>query len=163
MSDVIVDFVAIGHPRPQGSKRAFVTNGGRAQIVESNTKGHRDWRATVQQAAVAAMGERPPVDGPLEVLVTFALPRPKSHPKTRRTWPVSRPDVDKLVRAVNDSCTHVVWRDDAQIVELRVRKVWAELDLPMAPGARIVVRHAAVAVGEGPAPAGQLRLEVAGG
>lgn len=158
MNDLIVDFTAIGTPKPQGSKRAFVV-GGRAVMTESNKAGHADWRATVQQAAIAAMGERPPVDGPLEVLVTFALRRPASHPKTKRTWPTARPDIDKLVRAVNDSCTHVVWRDDAQIVEQRIRKVWAEIDVPMQPGVRIVVRHAVLV--DAPASGGQLELEVA--
>ena len=157
---VIADFTAIGTPRPQGSKRAFIANG-RAVMTESNKAGHRDWRATVQQAAIEAMAGRPPIDGPLEVLVTFALPRPKSHPKHKRTWPTARPDVDKLVRAVNDSLTHVIWRDDSQIVEQRIRKVWAEIDVPMAPGVRVVVRAAQV-ITEERAAGGQLQMEVSG-
>jgi len=155
---VIVDFTAIGTPRPQGSKRAFIANG-RAVMTETNQAGHRDWRATVQQAAIEAMAGRPPVDGPIETLVTFALPRPGSHPKSRRTWPVKRPDYDKLVRAVNDSLTHVVWRDDSQIVDARVRKVWAHVDVAMAPGVRVVVRTAETTE-VASADAGQLQLGV---
>lgn len=135
---LVAEFTAIGQPRPQGSKRAFVVNG-RAVMTESNKAGHKDWRATVSQAALDAMAGRPPVDGPLAVTVTFALPRPKSHPKGRRTWPVTRPDVDKLVRAVNDSCTHIVWKDDSQIVSMHVAKVWAHVDIDRAPGVHVRV------------------------
>ena len=136
MSELIVDFVAVGLPKPQGSKRAFIA-GGRARVVEQVD--NKDWRATVQHAAIEAMAGRPPVEGPVAVTVTFALPRPKSHPKTRRTWPTARPDVDKLVRAVNDSLTHVVWGDDSQIVSMHAAKVWAHIDIPRAPGAHVRV------------------------
>jgi Holliday junction resolvase RusA-like endonuclease len=36
------------------------------------------------------------------------------------------PDLDKLVRAILDSLTGVVWRDDAQVVDIVARKVYAE-------------------------------------
>lgn len=120
----VVQFHAAGMPKPQGSKRAFVV-GNRAVMTESNKAGHKDWRATVTAEATAAMAHRSPEDGPLRLEVTFYLPRPKSHPKTRRTWPIARPDIDKLVRSIADSLTHVVWRDDSQVVELVARKTWA--------------------------------------
>lgn len=134
----VVAFTAHGMPKPQGSKRAFIA-GGRAVMTESNKGGHRDWRATVSSCALDAMGDRPMVEGPLAVVMTFAMPRPKSHPKGRRTWPQQRPDVDKLVRAVADSCTHIVWKDDSQVVELTARKVWAEIDVPHGAGVDITV------------------------
>ncbi len=139
MTDTIVaDFYARGIPKPQGSKRAFVVNN-RAVMTESGGAKHRDWRATVNHAAAARMGDEPPIAGPLRVRLIFFLPRPKSHPKTRRTWPVARPDVDKLARSVADSCTHVVWFDDSQIVWLEARKVWAGIDEPGGAGVRITV------------------------
>lgn len=135
-----VEFRAAGMPRPQGSKRGFVNSrNGQVIITESNPKGHRDWRATVAAAAQDAMEGRALLDGPLRVTMTFALPRPKSHPKTRRTWPTTRPDVDKLARAVADSCTHTIWRDDSQIVVLYVSKLWAEVDTPEGPGVAVRV------------------------
>lgn len=135
---LVATFTARGLPRPQGSKRAFIANG-RAVMTESNKAGHKDWRATVAQAALDAMGEQRPVDGPLAVTMTFALPRPKSHPKTRTTWPVARPDIDKLVRAVADSCTHTIWRDDSQVVQLVTTKCWAGIDVEWGPGVLVTV------------------------
>lgn len=120
----VVSFHAAGMPKPQGSKRGFAV-GGKVRLVESGGAAHKDWRATVTAEATAAMRHRTPEDGPLRLEVTFYLPRPKSHPKTRRTWPIARPDIDKLVRSIADSLTHVVWRDDSQVVELRARKTWA--------------------------------------
>lgn len=134
-----VAFYAHGMPKPQGSKRAFVGAGGRAVMTESNTAGHRDWRATVASAALDAMGTQALLAGPLLVRLVFALPRPKSHPKTKRTWPVARPDIDKLTRAVLDSMTHVVFRDDSQVVQLQVCKVWAEVDTPSGAGVAVKV------------------------
>lgn len=136
LEDITVGFYAHGAPKPQGSKRAFVHNG-RAVMTESNKAGHRDWRATVTAAALDAMDGHQLLGGPLRVRLVFALPRPKSHPKTRRTWPIARPDIDKLTRAVLDSCTHVVWRDDSQVVDLHVAKVWAEIDTPSAAGVAV--------------------------
>lgn len=133
-----VTFAARGIPKPQGSKRAFVANG-RAVMTESNKAGHKDWRATVSAAALDAIGDRPLLEGPLAVVITFALPRPKSHPKTRTTWPIARPDVDKLERAILDSCTHIIWRDDSQVVDLRAVKVWAEINVPQPPGVLVTV------------------------
>ena len=131
---LVATFYAAGTPRPQGSKRGFV-QGGQVRLVESGGVKHKDWRATVAHAAHDAMDGRAPVAGPLSVAMTFHLSRPKSHPKTRRTWPVKRPDCDKLVRSVADSLTHVVWKDDSQIVELVARKCWAYNTGPQAPDA----------------------------
>lgn len=134
----IVSFTAHGVPKPQGSKRAFVHRG-RAVMTESNKAGHRDWRATVGNAALGAFADRPLLDGPLAVTLVFAMPRPKSHPKRRRTWPQARPDVDKLARNVFDAMSQVIYRDDSQIVELTARKVWAEIDVPHGAGVDVTV------------------------
>lgn len=134
----VVSFYAHGIPKPQGSKRAFVVKG-RAVMAETGGAKHKDWRATVTAAALDVMGDRPLLEGPLRVGLVFALPRPKSHPKTKRTWPTARPDSDKLARAVFDSMSHVVFRDDAQVVDVHVVKIWAEIDTPSAAGVAVKV------------------------
>lgn len=133
-----VAFYAAGTPKPQGSKRAFVM-GGKARLVESGGAQHKDWRATVSQAAHDAMGGAGPMDGPVHVRITFWLQRPKSHPKTRQTWPTQRPDIDKLVRSVLDSMTHVVWKDDSQVIDLDADKRWAYHDTQFGPGVSVTV------------------------
>lgn len=127
-----VSFFVPGTPRPQGSKRAFVA-GGRAVMTESSGAKHKDWRAQVAHEAHEAYGDTLLLAGPVTLDVTFVLLRPKSRPKSR-PMPDSAPDTSKLVRAVEDSLTGVVWRDDAQVVELLARKIYGDR-----PGARIVV------------------------
>ncbi len=72
----------------------------------------------------------------------FSLKRPKSHPKHRRTWPTTRPDLDKLVRAVLDACTANVFLDDSQVVRLECGKVWAGIDTPLGPGVHVSIQAA---------------------
>lgn len=117
---VVVEFRAIGQPQPQGSARAFV-RGGRAHITTANPKLH-NWRDVVGWSAREAMASRPLVDeGPIWVMATFILTRPKSAPKSR-VCPTTKPDVDKLSRGLLDALTGVCWRDDSQVVGLMVAK-----------------------------------------
>lgn len=127
-----VSFWVAGHPRPQGSKRAFLPKRkdgtfGRPVVVDSSGEEGRAWRSQVRDAAIAAYGEfKPVLDGPIAVAFEFHLLRPKGHYGTGRnsnflkpgspSHPAGMPDVLKLARAVEDSLTSVVWRDDAQIV-----------------------------------------------
>lgn len=143
-----------GTPAPQGSKtaRAYIPKGGgkaRVSMAESAKAGVTNWRQDVRNAAGEAMGwgEHPPYDGPLDVVIHFTVRRPASAPKTRRTWPDKRPDIDKYVRSTFDALTAAgVWHDDAQAV-----RVLAVKDYPCCttggltslglPGAVITIRQ----------------------
>lgn len=120
-------FYVNGLPVPQGSKTGYVRNG-RAILIEANKK-LPVWRKTVKFAALEAMNNQPfaILDEPVKVIYTFFLPRPQK-PKHKQ-YPASKPDLDKLVRAVNDGLTDAgVWRDDSLVVELVARKVWTKHD-----------------------------------
>ena len=114
----------IGTPAPQGSKSFVGTHGGRGVMVESSEK-VRPWRQDVKAAALDAVAGAAPLSGPLIVSMTFTLKKPKSAPKTRRTWPSKKPDLSKLVRSTEDALTEAgVWDDDAQVVHCRAAKVY---------------------------------------
>jgi crossover junction endodeoxyribonuclease RusA len=150
-----------GQPAPQGSKRAFAyqpKGGGkiRAGVIESSHDRVTTWRQDVKHAAGAVMGwgERPPLDGPLEVVMVFTLARPKSHYGTGRNAavlkpgallrPCKTPDCSKLARATEDALTGIAWVDDALVVEYaRLAKVWAgeDPDALTMPGAVITIRQ----------------------
>lgn len=130
-----VSFYVPGIPRPQGSKRAFVNrHTGKAALVESAGEPLKDWRGDVKRFAVDAMNGQPALEGPVFVALQFFLPRPKSHPKTKVTYPTSRPDADKLARGVLDALSTVCFKDDSQITSLHVHKSWGET-----PGCNIEV------------------------
>jgi Holliday junction resolvase RusA-like endonuclease len=62
--------------------------------------------------------------------------RPKSHygkkglnKKGRETpFPTMQPDCLKIARAIEDALTKVIYRDDAQIVQEYIRKVWGDTE-----------------------------------
>ena len=123
----VFGFVVLGRPRPKGSMRHV----GHGRMVEQVD--NADWRVDVKAAAAAAITDhglaRPVFSGPVGVHIALAVPRPKSAPKTRRIWPVTRSsgDVDKHARLILDALTDVgVWADDAQVVHLVVYKDYAD-------------------------------------
>jgi Holliday junction resolvase RusA-like endonuclease len=133
-----ITFFVPGMPAPGGSKRAFRGPGGRILVTE-DCRRSRPWRAVVQVTAHAAHAA-PPLEGPLRLTVTFTLPRPRAHYGRRGLrpsappYPTTRPDLTKLLRALEDACTGLLWRDDSAIVEQVVGKRYGDV-----PGAAVRV------------------------
>lgn len=141
----MITFVVYGIPAPKGSKSAFPirrkTGKMGAVVVEGKTERQADWKHRVEAVVqeLAAEGTRM-LDGPLQVDVTFYLPRPASAPKAR--WaPDRKPDIDKLLRALLDPMSGVLIADDARIVRICADKrydptpraqvgVWQLRDIP---------------------------------
>lgn len=121
----MIALTVIGIPAPQGSKTPWGTE------ANPNTK---PWRAAVAGEAARYFDGRPLIGVPVEVDALFVFPRPKAHYRTGRNahllkdtapaWCSTKPDADKLARAVGDALTGVLLRDDNLIVEWRIRKVY---------------------------------------
>ncbi len=139
-----VEIRVIGLPAPQGSKRLIGhTKAGRGILVESSAK-VKPWREAVKYAAWDATRER--LAGPVDVEMIFTLPKPRSAPKTRRTWPDRKPDLSKLVRSTEDALTDAgVWEDDARVVRCVAAKVFPREhpDALVVPGAVIRIKGVA--------------------
>jgi Holliday junction resolvase RusA-like endonuclease len=149
----MITFTVRGLPAPQGSKRAFRNKyTGRIQQVESS-KRVRPWRSDVRDAAEKACQE--PLAGPVAVELAFRWPRPKGHFGSGRNaaqlkasapvWPAQLPDLDKLARAVMDALTGLAFDDDAQVVDLGLRKRYADGE---GPGVTVTVRSLSRRAGE---------------
>jgi crossover junction endodeoxyribonuclease RusA len=129
MSATDVYFVVPGLPATQGSKR-YVGNG---RMIEAD-KRLPTYRADLRAAALAELGDQELFEGACRVSIDIDLVRPASHYGTGRNAqklkpsapakPIAKPDVDKIARAVLDALTGVLWRDDAQVVSLCVRKLY---------------------------------------
>jgi Holliday junction resolvase RusA-like endonuclease len=134
----VLTFGLHGLPISQGSKSYKGHRRGKPVLVES-AKGLKPWRKMLQTAMSRAMlqyADAPPVGwpllGPLAVELCFTMRKPVSAPKTRRTWPIVYPDVDKCARAVLDAGTLAgLWGDDSQVVDLHAWKVYP-LETPRA-------------------------------
>jgi crossover junction endodeoxyribonuclease RusA len=136
----VLEITVYGSPAPQGSKR-FVghAKSGRGILIESS-KAVKPWREAVKFAAIVARVARGSAGfalrGPLSVEMVFTLPKPKSAPKSRKTYPDRKPDLSKLVRSTEDALTDAaIWEDDARVVSCMARKVFpgedpASLGLP---------------------------------
>lgn len=101
---------------PQGSMSVF--NG---RIVHQKGAKLTAWRTNIHNACREMMSE--PLKGPVKVRAMFTLQAPL---KTDRRYPHVRPDVDKLARALLDGLTGAAFADDAQVVDLRVKKEYGE-------------------------------------
>lgn len=141
-------FEVVGHPEPAGSKTnmprrrfPFMVHSMKELIsayplVDANPKS-KHWKEVVASAARGAMlKERlAPIEGPVFLRLVFRRARPISHLKqngelslegTRQPFPMTKPDVLKLARAVEDAMTGIVYTDDARIVSEQLGKEWGE-------------------------------------
>ncbi len=164
-----LSFVVLGKPQPAGSKRAFAIKRdgvptGQIAVADAN-KHAKGWQQEVKIAALGAVEDAFCANGEacyelltcsLNVSMTFYAARPKSHYGTGRNaaklkdsappFPAGRPDALKLARGTEDALTGVVWRDDAQVVDLDVHKRYGTPER-----CEIVVRYC-------PAPSGALEV-----
>ena len=140
-----ITFTVYGSAVPAGSKTPWnprrkdgslvLRADGRPVIATmDSTKQHgRNWKNAVASAAREAyQGEL--LRGPVQVVFEFFRVRPGGHfgkgglnKKGRDTpFPITKPDLLKVARAIEDSLTGVVWTDDAQIVAEILTKQWGE-------------------------------------
>lgn len=126
---MVIKFSVEGDPISQGSKNAYVM-GKRAVVVDTNDKLLKPWRKLIASKASEEMisNNLSLQDCPIYIKVDFFL----SQPKTRSGEIVCQvaPDVDKLARALLDSLTKVVYKDDSRVVRLEANKYYAVDRLP---------------------------------
>lgn len=123
-------FWVYGTPQTQGSMRAFVI--GKRAVVTSTNKQLKSWRERVAEAARKAGWGDELIDGPVHLQMHFRVARPRSHFNAKGLkasapeLPASHVgDLDKLVRAIGDALTGVIWTDDRRIVSIVAKKDYA--------------------------------------
>lgn len=133
---MIAVFIA-GDAAPQGSKRHI----GRGIMIEM-CKRLPDWRRDVRAALLDDDGQpKARFDGPVHLELEFVRPRPKSAPKRREPTADKKPDLSKLLRAVEDAVTSAgIWRDDAQVVSVNMCKRIAKVG--ETPGCHLEIMEA---------------------
>ncbi len=117
----MISFFVPGVPVTQGSK----TLKGR-YMAEASGPRLKAWRTAVGWAARQAhRGPPAPLSTPLAVTLNFTFQRPA---KPSRGYPCTSggQDIEKLVRAVHDALTGIVWTDDSQCVDIRAIKTYGE-------------------------------------
>ncbi len=101
--------------------------GGGRTYTDAKTLNAEAW---VRHCAVQAVGQ-PCLEGPLSLLVGITVGIPASWSKRKQTAalagllrPTGKPDADNTLKLLADALNKVVWRDDSQLVDVRVHKFY---------------------------------------
>lgn len=127
---MIVAFTVPGDPVAKGRARSFVRAGHVAHYTPEKTAKYEN---LVKLAAYKAMLGAEVIDCPVLLVVHAFLPIPQSWSKKKQQSaaigsivPTKKPDLDNLVKSIKDGMNGVVWRDDAQVVDLIASKRFGE-------------------------------------
>lgn len=122
----MIEFTVFSKPEPQGSSKAFMPKGARFPIVTSDNPALKGYRQQIAIEAMSMMRESGQFlierKSPLKLTVSFYVARPAS--KSKKAYPVCRPDLDKLCRAIGDALTGICYEDDSQITKLEAEKIY---------------------------------------
>jgi Holliday junction resolvase RusA-like endonuclease len=136
----MIEFTIPGQPVAKGRPK-FARRG--AHVVAYTPQKTASYENLVKLAATTAMAGRAPTDRPVRLAVSLALQVPASWSNKRRALAIAgtiratkKPDADNVLKGIKDGCNGIVWRDDAQVVEIQLRKDYAET-----PGAVVMVRE----------------------
>ncbi|GMW02634.1 MAG: hypothetical protein AMXMBFR84_37700 [Candidatus Hydrogenedentota bacterium] len=141
MTDPILQFTVAGEPQSLKRHRTRIVKpkaGGEAFAQQYDPSENEKAKGGVRDQAYFAMkqaGHTRPLEGPLRVRLDFAFdwPQSKRVKSLARISPGSlmaklfhttKPDADNLCKLVFDACNRVVWRDDTQIVDVRICKYY---------------------------------------
>lgn len=146
-----IQFEVPGIPRPGGSKKGFYIrgkNGGNGHIAMTDAGGEKTkaWRELVASHAAIEMQKLGRLmNGPIRLVITFRMPRPKGHYKANgalhpvkgQRYHTSSPDATKLTRSTEDALKGIAWKDDCLVASQTVEKPYANEHLGEFPGATI--------------------------
>jgi Holliday junction resolvase RusA-like endonuclease len=135
----MIAFTVPGQPQGKGRPRVGSIAGKARMFTPAKTVAYE---GLIAHAAAAAMTGRALLEGPAEVFlaVSCQVPSSWSGKKQRQALagevhPTTKPDVDNVVKAIFDGCNGVVWKDDVQVISLRLRKRYSAT-----PGVRVVIQ-----------------------
>lgn len=134
----MIAFTIPGQPVAKGRPK-FARRG--AHVVAYTPAKTASYENLVKMAAATAMCGLQPTGAPVALSVTLNLQIPASWSKKRRAAAAAgticatkKPDADNVLKGIKDGCNGIVWADDAQVVDIRLRKRYAET-----PGAIVEV------------------------
>lgn len=135
---IALAFTVPGVVRGKGRPRIVRIAGFSRMAADAKTVSYEN---LVALAATQALGTAPLITCPVCVTLTARVTPAKSASRrataamlSGETPPAMKPDLDNIVKVL-DALNGIVWRDDAQVVSIFARKLYAET-----PGLDIVIR-----------------------
>jgi len=125
---LLADIRVLGVPQAQGSIKAFMRPGAKFASLTSTNKNLKPWRQDVGLLAKSSMNQLKSelATGAVRVDIWFGFQRPKSRKKDRHK--TTKPDLDKLERAVLDALTGICYQDDSQVTVLHAEKFYGDAE-----------------------------------
>ena len=130
MITIRLDGEPVGKGRPRF--RVAQSRAGQQFVAVYTPAKTRAYEQSLAKAGQAAMAGKKRLVGPLRATVTAYMTVPVSWSAVKRDRelagvisPTGRPDLDNLAKMI-DGLNTICWADDSQIVDLRVRKLYAE-------------------------------------
>jgi Holliday junction resolvase RusA-like endonuclease len=118
---------------PVGKQRARYAKRGNHVMAYTPDK-TRNYETLIKEAAIEAMGSSEPLETPVTLYLYIRAPIPKSLPKKRieaclngLEKPIKKPDASNVLKSVEDAMNGVVYKDDSQIVNIHVSKVYSSV------------------------------------
>ena len=124
-----------GPPKALERNRTRIVNtkDGRQFVANYQPAKSRAEHSTIRSIAASIMGNRPPLDCPLELRLVAYMPIPRSWSKrdqaaalADRIRPSGKPDADNLLKMAEDGMTGVVWRDDSLVTDTMLWKRYSD-------------------------------------
>ena len=118
---------------PVGKQRARYAR--RGNFVQTYTPDKtRNYETLIKAAAIEAMGASEPLETPINLYLYIRAPIPKSLSKKRLEAclnglekPIKKPDASNVLKSVEDAMNGVVYKDDSQIINIHVTKVYCSV------------------------------------
>ena len=118
---------------PVGKQRARYVK--RGNFVQTYTpEKTRTYETLIRDSAIEAMGSSEPLETPVNLYLYIRVPIPKSYSKKKvedclngLDKPIRKPDASNILKSVEDGMNGIVYKDDSQIVNLHVTKVYSSL------------------------------------
>ena len=127
---------------PVGKQRARYVK--RGNFVQTYTpEKTRTYETLIKDAAIEAMGASEALHPPVSLYLYIRVPIPASATKKRlqaiasgEEKPTKKPDASNILKSVEDAMNSVVYKDDSQIVNIHITKVYSSV-----PGVDICVKE----------------------
>jgi len=122
-------FDVAGDPRGKGRPR-FSRFGKFTKVYTDQQT--LDYETAIGVSAAHAMGSSQPIETPVAVFLYIRLPIPQSYSKKRSEaclsgseHPTKKPDIDNVAKVFLDAMNGIVYKDDTQVIQMHVNKVYA--------------------------------------
>ena len=129
-------FTVYGVPVTKGNHKAVTPRGMKFPVITETNRNVASWQQLVAEGASREIARLPETDRVLldagvRLTIAFYLPRPKKFSRRGAfVHHLTKPDLDRLERAILDALTAVAYHDDKQVTEIISGKYYAAVNAP---------------------------------